>query len=370
MNAVERALQTKNLLWYNFLLWLGLCLFETLRTYSFTASFNFDFASAYLIRWPISVCLTLWMLSFGVFQFFLITRPLRRRSFVLLNISGGFIFGILFWFFSPLVGLLLERLFLESESLTIKELWKVESNSIFNILLGFIVYWAILIILLAINYYRRFQDQYARSIDLENRLGASQLKSMKMQLHPHFLFNAFNTIVMMVRQKKNKEAVTMLTNLSDMLRQSLSKETNQFVKLGEEMELLKKYLSIESERYKERLRIEWDIDMSLADQLVPSLVLQPIVENAFKHGISKNLDTSVLKISSKQVDNYLELEVYNTGSLLPDNWNFQKDKGIGMANTASRLMKLYKEDFKFLINEKEDGVSIILHLPIKNGSGN
>ena len=186
-----------------------------------------------------------------------------------------------------------------------------------------------------------------------------------MQLHPHFLFNAFNTIAMMVRKSKQEEAIKMISSLSDMLRQSLSKETSQFVKLEEEIKLLKNYLAIESQRYKDRITINWDLDNSLNSFEVPSFVLQPIVENAFKHGISRNLGHSTLEISSRRSKNGIELEIFNTGSNFPENWEFQKDKGIGLANTSTRLMELYNKDIRFLITEKEDGVSVLLHLPVR-----
>lgn len=370
MNAIERTLKTENLLWYNFFFWLGICVFEIFKTFSFTDGFGYDFELKYLIRWPVSVYLTFWLLSFLVFRGYIASRTLKIRPFIIVHLFSGLAFGAIFWILSPLIGLLLERLLLEAETLTIKSILKAAKHRIFDILFGVIVYWGIMTVLIGINYYRKFQDQYAKAIDLEKQLRISQLKSMKMQLQPHFLFNAFNTITMMVRQKRNKEAVSMITNLSDMLRQSLSKETIQFVRLSEEIDLLKKYLSIESERYKERLKIEWELDEGLGNYMVPSLVLQPIVENAFKHGISKNIDTSLLKISTSRTGDNMILEVFNSGSVLPANWSFRVDKGIGMANTSARLMKLYKEDFKFLINEKEKGVSVALHLPIRNGSEN
>jgi len=367
MNSIERILQTKNLLWYNFLLWLGLCVFEILKTYSFSENFDLNFEWIYLIRWPVSVYLTFWILSFLVFRGFIATRAMSKKIFFITHSLSSIAIGILFQILYPLIGLLLERLFLETETKSINELWIMNVEILFDLLFGIAVYWGMIIVLLGINYYRKFQDQYARSIDLEKQLGITQLTSMKMQMQPHFLFNAFNTIAMMIRQKKNDEAVVMVSNLSDMLRQSLSKETDQFVKLGEEISLLEKYLAIESQRYKERLVVEWDLDKELNDFKVPSLVLQPVVENAFKHGISKNIEVSNLRIATRKVNGYIELEVYNSGKGLPENWSFEKSKGIGLRNTANRLLKLYREEFKFLINTKEDGVSVIILLPLKNG---
>jgi LytS/YehU family sensor histidine kinase len=199
---------------------------------------------------------------------------------------------------------------------------------------------------------------------MEHQLSRAQLKSLKMQLNPHFLFNAFNTISMMVRQERGKTAVKMISGLSDMLRHSLVAEPKQFVSLNEEIDLIEKYLLLESERYKDRLDIEWDLDEKLLDVQVPSLILQPIVENAFKHGISKNMSRSLLKISIRKENQTLILEVYNTGSFLPINWDINKNKGLGLANTINRLVKLYQKDYKIQISEKEKGVAVKVRIPL------
>jgi LytS/YehU family sensor histidine kinase len=188
---------------------------------------------------------------------------------------------------------------------------------------------------------------------------------MKMQMNPHFLFNAFNTIAMMVRQKKNEDAVDMIGGLSDMFRLSLNKELRQFVPLSEEVDLLKKYLAIESLRYQDRLRIEWNIDEKALNYQVPNFVLQPIVENAFKHGISKILDQALLSISVYLQEDQLVLEVFNSGSGFSPNWELQRDKSIGLSNTIDRMLKLYEKSFKFVIEKNDGGVSVILKLPIQ-----
>lgn len=185
-----------------------------------------------------------------------------------------------------------------------------------------------------------------------------------MQLNPHFLFNAFNTISMMVRQGKSETAVGMISGLSDMLRHSLVNEPKQFVTLMEEIDLVEKYLLLESERYKDRLTIKWDIEPTMLKLQVPSLILQPIVENAFKHGISKNIGRSVLQISVKKEAQLMVLEVFNTGSYLPINWDITKNKGLGLANTINRLIKLYKKDYKIQISERDQGVAVLVKIPV------
>ncbi len=364
MNSVERALRTKNLLWYNFLFWMFLCAAEILKTFSFSENFGYDYDIIWIIRWPLSVYLTFWILSYFAFHIYITSRHLKSIKFIGFHALASVIFAALHKILSPIIALLLERLFYDVETLPLENLGSLIKLTWFDIFLGIAVYWAIVVILMGINYYRKFQDEYNKVIELESQLVSAQLQSMKMQLHPHFLFNAFNTISMMVRKGKKDDAVNMISNLGDMLRQSLSKETRQFVSLQEEILLLNKYLSIETMRYKERLTVEMDIDESLNHYLVPNLILQPIVENAFKHGISKNLGPSILKISTRKKNNMLHLRVFNSGSELPLGWEFHKNKGIGLLNTSTRLMKLYDDEVKFLIIEMDDGVSVEIILPL------
>ena len=370
MNAIERALRTRNLLWFNFLFWLLFCLFEVIKTMSFTQLFEFQFKITSLIQWPISSYLAYWLLSFVVFQLYVYSRKLNRRRFFVIHLVLGALFGLLHKIFTPVITILLERLILNETTISFDILIQRVANTWYDVILSITVYWLMIIVLSAINYYRKFQDQVDRRSELESELSAAHLKTMKMQLHPHFLFNAFNTIAMMVRKNKQEEAIKMISSLSDMLRQSLGKETSQFVKLEEEINLLKNYLAIESQRYKDRITIKWNIDETLNIMEVPSFILQPIVENAFKHGVSKNLGHTTLEICSRKFNRGIELEIFNTGSKLPENWEFQKDKGIGLANTSARLMELYKKDIRFLITEKEDGVSIVLRLPLRGSINN
>jgi LytS/YehU family sensor histidine kinase len=216
---------------------------------------------------------------------------------------------------------------------------------------------------MGLGYYRKFNEQDISLMDARKDLGSAQLRSMKMQLHPHFLFNAFNTIVMMIRGRKNQEAVEMISGLSDMLRQSLSRESAQFVTLREEIELLKKYLMIEAIRYRDRLNIVWDIDEECLKYRVPGFVLQPIVENAFKHGISKNPGNSEIKISVGEEAGTLLLSVFNSRSMWSGDWQTNAAPGIGLTNTVQRLTKLYKGGFKLLINQHTDGVNVNIRLP-------
>jgi len=364
MTGIERTLQLKNFLVYNFVFWVVLCLWDIIKTFALSINFDTAYQFSNIIRWPVSNYIAYWILSYLIFDLYQHTRNREKRTFFIYHLLASILFGIIHKFLSATIGLLLERLFLEMETKTWKELLLLLDKTYFEILGSMFIYWLVLIILIGLDYYRRFNDQNTRRLELEGELGKAQLNSMKMQMNPHFLFNAFNTIAMMVRQKKNEEAVDMIGGLSDMFRLSLNKELKHFVHLEDEVELLEKYLSIESLRYQDRLEITWDIDKAVLKYNVPNFLLQPIVENAFKHGISKTLGKAELRIAIKEEQNHIRIEVFNSGSGLPMNWELQKDKGIGLANTIERMLKLYKESFRFVIEEHNDGVSVILKLPI------
>ncbi len=291
MRNLQKVLHIQNFYIYNVIFWVILCIFDIFRTYSFINFFDLSYESENLILWPISKYVIYWLLSYWIFDIYLKTRKKSLAKFIALHLLTGLGFAILHRLISDIAGILLQRLFFTQSSGSLSDILDNLNSLILEIPSNIIIYGMVVTILLGLDYYRKFVDEHIRFIELESRLGSAQLKSLKMQLHPHFLFNAFNTIIMMMRQSKNEVAIKMTTGLSDMLRHSLAKEPQQFVKLKEEIELIEKYLLIESERYKERLNIIWEIDESLLNHIVPSMILQPIVENVFKHGIEKNLES-------------------------------------------------------------------------------
>ncbi len=365
MPGIHRNFQIKHLLVYNFIFWGVLCLLDMLRSYSFAITNNQEYQWNTLIRWPLSGYLMYWAMSFMIFNLYATTRKLSRFWFTFFHILASLLFGLLHKALSQIAGLLLERLFLIQETKTWYELLNLWTVTYWDALHGAAMYWIVLLILMALDYYRQFRDQYILLLEMENRLARSRLQAMRMQLHPHFLFNALNTIAMMVRKKSNRNAVNMISGLSDMLRSALSKENKQFVTLEEELALINKYLAIEAVRYQDRLEIQQSIAKETLALKVPNLVLQPIVENAFKHGVAKSLDKALVKISSSLNGNFLLIEIYNTSEGLPFNWNIDRHHGIGLGNTVSRLVELYKGNFKFHIHEKEEGIAVQISLPVQ-----
>ena len=232
-----------------------------------------------------------------------------------------------------------------------------------------LVYGGIIGIFYAIDYYRKYREREFQAWRLEAQLAQAQLDSLRMQLHPHFLFNTLNSIVGLVRDNKNGAAVNMLVGLSDLLRHTLEYSSRHEVELREEINFIKLYLSIQEIRFSDRLRIELDIDPRTTKALVPNLILQPLTENAVRHGIARSANSGLVGISSALTDGHLRLTVYDEGAGLPDDWQLKGSAGIGLANTIARLQQLYDDDQQFDIRNRDGGgVEVVIVMPFKTSS--
>jgi anti-sigma regulatory factor (Ser/Thr protein kinase) len=232
-----------------------------------------------------------------------------------------------------------------------------------------LVYGGVVGIFYAIDYYRKYREREFQASRLEAQLAQAQLDSLRMQLHPHFLFNTLNSIVGLVRDNKNGAAVNMLVGLSDLLRHTLEYSSRHEVELREEINFIKLYLSIQEIRFSDRLRIELDIDPRTTKALVPNLILQPLTENALRHGIARSANSGLVGISSAVTDGHLRLTVYDEGAGLPDDWQLKGSAGIGLANTIARLQQLYDEDQQFDIRNRDGGgVEVVIVMPFKTSS--
>ena len=372
MSRLARIFQVKHFLHFNALFWGGLAVVALTQHYTYTVSLGQTFAWSSVIRHPGATYLTFWILSFLVFDLYLATRTGSRLWrwpwFWGVHAVSGILFGMLHKTLSYVIGLLLERLFLVQETKTWQELIVLWQQTFPDVLHGALMYYLIIGILLALDYRQRFRDEHVLALELQNRLAQSQLQAMKMQLQPHFLFNALNTIAMMIRRKKPAQAIEMIASLSEMLRNSLSQKRKQFIPLQEELHLIDQYLAIEKARFQDRLQVTRRIQPASLALLVPNLILQPVVENAFKHGIAKSLHHARLEINTWVEGQQLVLEVFNTGHALPDGWNLHSHQGIGLGNTVSRLMRVYRGNFRFQITEQEDGVLVRMVLPVEQVS--
>lgn len=229
-----------------------------------------------------------------------------------------------------------------------------------------LIYGAVIGVLYALDYYRKYREREVLATRLEAQLAQAQLDSLRMQLHPHFLFNTLNSIVGLVRDNKNTAAVNMLVGLGDLLRHTLDHSARHEVELREEINFIKLYLSIQEMRFSDRLRIDLDIDPRTTKALVPNLILQPLTENALRHGVGRSASSGLVGISSAVEDGHLRLTVYDEGAGLPDDWQLKSSTGIGLANTAARLQQLYDNDHQFDIRNRDGGgVEVVIVMPLK-----
>ena len=203
---------------------------------------------------------------------------------------------------------------------------------------------------------------------LQNQLTQAQLQALKLQLNPHFLFNTLHTISSLTLIGENRTSASVTTRLGDFLRRTLDFEEHQFVLLSKELEFFDLYLNIESVRFKDRLVIEKEVPENCLNIKVPNLILQPLVENALKHGISKSKSASLIKLTVSKNNDFLNIEIYNDGPSI-QNSNRQ---GIGTKNVQSRLKRLYDNRFRFEIynTEESSGVTSILSIPINENPEN
>ena len=227
----------------------------------------------------------------------------------------------------------------------------------------FITYWSILLGSFAINYYQKFKESAVRSTQLEMQVVKAQLRALKMQLHPHFLFNMLNTITSLVRQNEKKKSIFMLSELGDLFRLVLQQKEQQLVSLDSELNFIKKYIGLEERRFKNKLKVKIEVEEGLSSALVPSFLLQPLIENSIYHGISKKIDASLLSISIKRKRETLSIGIYNDGFPLPKGFDITKVTGIGLSNTIERLSQLYRGQFHWEISNNRNGVLVQLDIP-------
>lgn len=230
---------------------------------------------------------------------------------------------------------------------------------------GILNYWIVLGVQWGALYYRGFQERSQevlkvelRASELQSQLVSAQLTALRMQLQPHFLFNTLNAIMVLVRQQKARDAERMLGYLGDLLRGVLEDVDAQEVSLRRELEYLQLYLAIEQVRFPDRLRVEIAADPATQAASVPQFILQPIVENAIRHGIGRSLSAGHILISAAKTNDTVELRVQDDGpGFTPGDPS--EEQGIGLANTRARLQQLYGEEARLEIGNRAHGGGVV-----------
>jgi len=211
-------------------------------------------------------------------------------------------------------------------------------------------------------YYARLREEEVRAANLSSELAQSQLRTLKMQVQPHFLFNTLHSISTLVYTDA-KRADRMIAQLSDLLRTTL--DERDFVSVREEIEYVQKYLGIEEMRFSDRLTVHYDIAPETLECTVPFLILQPIVENAVKHGISKKVHRGVISVEAFADGDWLRLKVVDNGpGLASTDQGLNARQGVGLKNTRERLEQVYGKEFQFLMrSDKGSGTIVEISIP-------
>jgi two-component system, LytTR family, sensor kinase len=227
----------------------------------------------------------------------------------------------------------------------------------------------------AVSFYQRWQEgrrltgelQLANA-QLETRLVRASLAALKMQLHPHFLFNTLNSITSLIRNQRTREAEDIVAGLGELLRRALDHRQEAMDTLERELDFLRRYFEIERIRFQDRLQVEFDIDPKCLRALVPGLLLQPLAENAMKHGISRAPAACLLRVSAARDGSRLLLTVYNDGPPLPRD-EAALGRGIGLANSRARLQMLYGDEARLRLRDQPPhGVRAEILLPFRTAA--
>ena len=243
--------------------------------------------------------------------------------------------------------------------------------------LDFVTYWLVVGAALALTYYGRYHASALRTARLEANtarlelgLAEARVLALRTELNPHFFFNALNSISGLVRRGENDAAVQMLARLGELLRLTMDRELAPEIPLGSELALLDRYLDIERVRFGDRLTVDIGVEPPADEAHVPALILQPLVENAVRHGITKRPGPGRIQILARRSGDVLELSVRDTGEGLGVRDLTMRREGIGLSNTRARLAAMYGDAASLqLDNAAGGGALVTLHIPWRVTSG-
>ena len=236
------------------------------------------------------------------------------------------------------------------------------------ILLDFSVLAAWSALYYGINFYLLVEEQRDQLLRLENQASSAQLAMLRYQLNPHFLFNTLNSISTLVLLKQTERANAMLSRLSSFLRYTLVSEPAGEMTVAEEVETLKLYLDIEKMRFEDRLRTTFEVDPAAANACVPSLLLQPLVENAIKYAVTPKEEGAEIAVSARRAGSRVHVAVSDTGpgsNLSEAMARATASTGVGLANIRDRLAQAYGADHRFDVQAGEEGFAVTIDIPFR-----
>ena len=231
-----------------------------------------------------------------------------------------------------------------------------------TVLGGAFTYAAIIAFAQSMRYQRNLREREIQQVALESQLAQAQVQALKMQVHPHFLFNTLHAVTVLIREEPDA-AIRTVTRLGDLLRVTLSRATRAEVPLSDELEVLRYFLEIEQTRHHDRLTVTYDIQPEALDALLPDLLLQPLVENAIRHGIEKRAGSGTIDIEARVTGPWLNIAITDNGvGITTDSLT----EGVGLTTTRERLSRLYGEQHELVItNTSDKGCSVRVRLPFR-----
>jgi len=326
-----------------FLLWTVVALLFAIQWYSYDAQYGHTHPVVAYVRWNMEQWYA-WLFIAPLVLRLAAKHPIDPRHplrALPLHLPASVLFALLALFVQSIISH-----FLEPGSLHLRNTFSSLLGSFKYLLrkdvaMGIVTYWALTGLAQTLHFHKENSNRQVRESQLERQLAQAQLQVLQMQLHPHFLFNTLHAIGTLIHEDP-ESAEKMLLDLSSLLRVFLEHESSQQISLRRELHLVDLYLSIQKIRFRDRLTVRSLIDPATLDCSIPSLILQPLVENAIVHGIAKNPGDDTIEIKSSQQLGRLVMEISNSNSSLPDEARLDAAGwGVGLSNTSQRLTQVY-----------------------------
>jgi two-component system, LytTR family, sensor kinase len=317
-----------------------------------------------IMYWPLGFGAGALLLVVPVANTFEWLMSLKARKKLMLVCLISVLYGLSLILLAPVVAILFERLLKVNEHYSFANLPLVYASDWVFILPGTFFYFLQLLFLILL----RQRDQIGRDkekvLELENELKETALSSLQYQLRPHFLFNSLNNVAMMVRKGEKEASVDALVSVSTILSKVMRTDKELMISLQEELNLLEQFITIERLR-DDKVSISVDLADGANAAMVPALLLQPIVENAFRFARESGIDEPLVHINAAIVGRAIQLKVFNSGKGLMG-WTLTDSSGIGLVNTIHRLRYIYGTDFSFTTRDLPDGLEITIEVPANN----
>jgi two-component sensor histidine kinase len=331
-----------------FVLWTLLAFLSAAGAHVYMASMGTPISWTQLIAWNMTIALVWSLLTPFVYE--LAGRYTFDRSSWKLSLPVHIVASVALAFVGAVALALLNPFVTWTKEPTVPFFAHVLSRTFMDIQR----YWYVLLITQAIGFYGKYQERQLLSSQLEAQLANAQLEVLKIQLEPHFLFNTLNSIASLARHD-GPAAENMTLQLADLLRMSLDGVGVHEVPLHQELTFLQKYVDIQQTRFHDRLLVETEIDPRTLDTLVPNLILQPLVENAIRHGISPRRAPGLVRITTWRDRDDVWMEIRDNGVGFTRGRGLVPPEGVGLRNTRGRLRQLYNEDHAMMLEDAPGG---------------